>query len=420
LSELVNGELPNAPSLWRNGDFLKLWTAEGISVLGDQFTGLALPLIAAIMLKATPAQMGVLTAASMSPYLLFSLHAGVWVDRLPRRPILMIADFGRAFILLSVPLAALAGHLSMAQLYSAEFLCGLLSVFFGISFQAILPALVARKQLVEGNSKLQAADSVATLVGPSIAGVAIQLLSAPVTIVLDALSFVISGGVISMITAREANIEKDERLPILTEIREGLRVVFGNKYLRSIAACTGTLNLANGAYNALYILFLIRNLALGPAKIGIIMSVGSVAGILGAIVAGNLGIWLGIGPVTIWSAVISAFGILPIALATPRTAVPILVGAGLLGSFAGPVYNVNQVSLRQAITPHRLQGRMNASMRFLVVGTVPIGGLVGGMLGGAIGLRRAIAVAGGVKLLSFLWVLLSPVRGLHTIPDPVD
>jgi MFS family permease len=423
VSEVINGETPGASSLsslWKNSDFLKLWSAEGISVLGDQFTGLAIPLIAVLTLKATPAQMGILTAAGLSPYLFISLHVGVWVDRLPRRPILMIADFGRVIILLTVPIAAVAGHLTMLQLYIVELLAGMLSVFFGISYQAILPALVDRKQLVEGNGKLQAAESVGTLVGPSIAGAVIQALSAPVAIILDAISFVISGGVISLIKAQEPNLGTESQSPILTEICEGLSLVFNNEYLRSIAGCTGTLNLGNGAYNALYILFLTRDLALGPAKIGIIMSIGSIAGIFGAIVAGNLGHRLGFGPVIIGSAFLIAFGILPIAFATPHSAVPILILAGLIGSFMIPVYNVNQVSLRQAITPHRLQGRMNATMRFLVVGTMPIGGLIGGALGGTIGLRDAIAVTGAIKLLSFIWILFSPVRGLRAIPEPVD
>lgn len=413
-------EVQSLRPLWRHADFMKLWTAQTISVFGDQFTGLAIPLIAALTLHATPAQMGILTAVERAPFLLIGLFAGVWVDRLRRRPILITGDLGRAAVLLTIPLAGLAAALSMPHLYVVGLLVGVLTVFFDVAYQAYLPALVSRRQLVEGNSKLEATRSLASLAGPGIAGVVIQVISAPLAIVLDAASFVVSGGLISLITGREPVVARAARSQMLAEVREGLQVVFGNRLLRSIAGCTGTFNFFTTALSTLYILFATRDLGLGPAQIGIIFSLGNVSGLLGALTAGRLATRFGVGRTIVATALLGGLGMLPVALATRETAFSFLVLAGLATSFANPVYNINQVSLRQAITPHRLQGRMNATMRFLVWGTMPLGGLVGGALGEALGLRPAIAITAAGSVLAFLWVALSPVRALQAIPEPVE
>jgi MFS family permease len=407
-------------SLWTHGDFLKLWTAQTVSALGDQFTALAIPLIAALALKATPVQMGILTAAERAPFLILSLFAGVWVDRLPRRPILIIGDFGRALILLSIPLAAAIHSLTILQLYMVALLVGVLSVFFDISWQAILPDLVSRKQIVDGNSKLEATRALASLAGPSLAGIAIQYVSAPAVIILDALSFFSSGGFISRIERREPRRDWSSASPILAEIREGLSVVWSNPILRSIAVCSASGNFFGTAQLTLYILFATRVLMLGPAKIGLILSFGNFAGVLGAIGAGWAARRVGIGPAIVAAAFVGGFATIPIALATPRTAVPLLVLAGLVGNFTSLIYNINQVSLRQTITPHRLQGRMNATMKFVILGTMPLGGLLGGLLGGALGLRPAIAITAAGALLPFLWVFFSPLRHLREIPEAAD
>lgn len=406
--------------LWTHGDFLKLWTAQTVSAFGDQFTALAIPLIAVLMLKATPVQMGILTAAERAPFLILSLFAGVWVDRLPRRPILILGDFGRALILLTIPLAAVLHALNIWQLYFVALLVGMLSVFFDISWQAILPVLVSRKQIVEGNSKLEATRALASLAGPSLAGIAIQYLSAPAVIILDALSFFSSGGFISRIERREPPKDSSSRSPLLAEIREGLSVVWTNPILRSIASCSATWNFFGTAQLTLYILFATHVLLLGPAKIGLILGLGNFAGVLGAIGAGWAARRLGLGPAIIGSAFVGGFATIPIVVATPRTAVPLLVLSGLVGNFAGLIYNINQVSLRQTITPHRLQGRMNATMKFLILGTMPLGGLLGGALGGAVGLRPAIAITAIGALWPFLWVFFSPLRHLHEIPEAAD
>jgi len=411
---------PQAPSLWRHPDFLKLWSAQTISVFGSQFTNLAIPLIAALTLRATPVQMGVLTAVETAPFLLIGLLAGVWVDRLPRRPILVAGDIGRGIVLLTIPLAALAGRLTMVQLYAVGFLVGVLTVFFDVAYQAFLPSLVQRTQLIEGNSKLEVSRSAAQVTGPGIAGVLIQALSAPVVIVLDAVSFFVSGLLIGVMRRRELPPERTVHGAMVAEAREGLAVVFGNPLLRSIAGTTGTSNFFAAALYSILILYATRTLGLMAASIGLVFTIGSLGALAGALTGGRLGRALGVGPVIIESIFVAGLGFLLVVAATPQTAVPLLTAGAVLGSFGSVVYNINQVSLRQAITPLRLQGRMNATMRFIVWGTMPLGGLAGGYLGEVLGLRPAIAVTAVGGLLAFLWVIFSPVRTLRTIPEPVD
>ena len=406
--------------LWRHADFLKFWAAQSVSVFGSQFTNLAIPLIAALRLQATPAQMGVLTAVETAPFLLIGLLAGVWVDRWRRRPVLIAGDVGRAVVLLSIPAAAFAGALTMGQLYVVGALIGVLTVFFDVAYQAYLPSLVGRTQLIEGNSKLEVSRSTAQVTGPGLAGVLIQALSAPIVIVLDAFSFLVSGILIGVIRRREAVPQRSARAPMLAEVREGLGVVFGSPLLRNIAGATGTSNFFASALFSIFILYATRDLAMTPAAIGLVGSIGSLGALAGALTGGRMGRRFGVGPTIVGSILTGGLGFLLVALATPSTAVAVLAGGGVLGSFGAVVYNINQVSLRQAITPMRLQGRMNATMRFIVWGTMPLGGLVGGYLGEILGLRPAIAVTAAGGTLAFLWVLFSRVRTLRTIPEPVD
>jgi len=413
---------PRTPSesLWKHGDFLRLWSAQTISVFGDQFTALAIPLIAALMLHATALQMGILIAVEQAPLFFLSLFAGVWVDRLPRRTILITCDLGRGVVLLAIPLAALMHTINMTVLYAVSSIVGVLSVFYYVSYQAFLPSLVGRTQLVDGNSKLEATRSLSDLAGPGLAGAVIQFISAPIAIALDALSFLISGGITSLIRRDETHGSAQTRGPILSQVREGLAFLLGNRFLRPIAGCSGTWNFFNTGVLTLYILFATRDLALGPAKLGMILSLGNICGLLGVLGAGRIGTRIGVGPAIVFSAIVSGFGGILIVLATPRTAFPLLVSAGLLTNFIRPVYNINQVSLRQAITPHRLQGRMNATMRFLILGAAPLGALMAGWLGGALGLRHAMTIMVAGTSLPFLWVVFSPVRGLHAIPEAQD
>jgi MFS family permease len=409
--------------LWRHPDFVKLWLGHTISRFGSEISQLAIPLTAALVLDATPAQMGLLTALEFAPFLVLSLFAGVWVDRMPRRPILLVGDLGRAVLLGSIPLAALANVLSMEQLYVVAVATGALTVFFDVADQAYLPALVNREHLVEGNSKLEVSRSVAQITGPGVAGVLVQAATAPVAVAVDAVSFLASFLCLLVIRKHEPPPlgHAHVRSSVWTDIKEGLRVVLGNPLLRSIAGCTGTSNLFSNAMQALYVLYVTRELHLEPAALGIILALAGPGALLGALFAGRFARVLGLGRTILGSICLGALANLLVPLASGPTPVVIatLAVASFVTGFCNPVYNINQVSLRQAITPDRLQGRMNASMRFIVWGSIPIGALIGGTLGEAIGLRPTMLVAAACTLLAPLWVLFSPVRDLRRQPEPL-
>ncbi|MFN8631656.1 MAG: MFS transporter [Chloroflexota bacterium] len=412
-------------SLLRHPDFLKLWTGETVSVFGDAITGLAVPLIAASVLNVTAFEFGLLNTLGMLPFIVLSLPAGVWVDRMRRRPIMIVADMGRAAALATIPLAFAFNALTIWQLYGVAIVVGALTVFFDVAYQSYLPSIVDRDQLVDGNGKLQITQSAAQILGPGAAGALIGLLTAPIAMLLDAASFVWSAVFIGWIRKAEPPIEPhDESMgpkpSMRTEMAAGLRYVTGHIWLRSIAATTGLANLFGQIANSIFVLYLVRDRGLSAEQIGLAFSLGSFGVLLGALVAARMAKTLGLGR----TLVISAFGfglewgalaIAPEALIWPATIVSVF-----LGGFCGVTWNVNQVSLRQAITPPRMQGRMNASMRFIVWGTIPVGALIGGALGGVIGLRETITVGAVGALIAFLPVTLSPVRSLREMPAPAE
>ncbi len=407
---------PETPeSLWRHSDFLKLWAAQTVSVFGSQFTALAIPVVAALLLGAAPAQMGLLTAISTAPFLLFAL-AGVWVDRWPRRRVLIGADVGRAAVLLAVPALAVADRLAMVHLYAVGFCVSLLTVFFDTADQAYLPTLVSRGRLVEANSRLETTRSLARLVGPGVAGAAVQALGAPLAVLTNVASFLGSAVLLGWIRTREAPPDPTERRPVWADLWEGLRFVLRNPYLQAIARCTGSFNLLSSAADALLILFATRELGLSPAALGVAFSVANLGGLAGALAASRVAGTVGLGRAIVAGSALSGLWLVPLALATPSAALPAVAIAGVLAGLGGAVYNINQVSLRQAITPLALQGRVNGTMRFLVWGPMPVGGLLGGLLGQALGLRSALMVLAVLQAPVFLWVAASPVRRLRTVP----
>src|SRR5437868_10909625 len=255
----ASGRMPSLAfsGLWRHSEFVKLWTGQTISLFGTEVSQLAIPLTAALVLNATPAQMGLLAALEYAPFLLLSLFAGVWVDRMYRRPVLIVADIGRALLLGSIPLSALLGLLRIEQLYVVGLMTGVLTVFFDVAYQSYLPVLVKREHLVEGNSKLEVSRSVAQIAGPGVAGALVQVITAPLAVLVDALSFVASVISLLLIRVREpAPVRHDGNAgSIWSELREGLDVVLGNPLLRSIAGCTGTSNLFGNGVMAVYVLY---------------------------------------------------------------------------------------------------------------------------------------------------------------------
>ncbi|MCI0344819.1 MAG: MFS transporter [Chloroflexi bacterium] len=412
------------PRLLRHPDFLKLWTAETVSVFGTQITLLALPLVAATILNVTPFEFGLLGTIEFLPFILLSLPAGVWVDRLRRRPILVIADLGRAVALATIPIAFYFDALTIWQLYVVGFVTGCMTVFFDVAYQSYLPALVDRDQLVEGNSKLEITRSASQIAGPGLAGVLIGVLRAPFAILVDALSFVISALFLFWIRKPEPPIVPHDvatgpRPSMRFEIAGGLRYVTGHRWLRSIAATTGLSNMFGNVGGAILLLYLVREHSFTPEQLGFAFSLGSF-GVLGAaLTASRVQKALGLGRTLVISALgFSAAG-LPIVLSPPSLLFFAVALAILMGGYFGVVWNINQVSLRQAITPLRMQGRMNATMRFIVWGTIPVGTIAGGYLGGVIGLYETLVVGAAGGLVAFLPVAMSEVRKLRTMPEQV-
>ncbi len=405
--------------LWRHPDFVKLWIGDTVSQFGSQITQLAIPLAASIVLQASPGEMGLLAAIEFLPFLLISLPAGVWVDRLRRRPILIGADLVRGVTLLAVPVAGATGHLSMPLLYAVAVVTGTATVFFDVSYQSYLPALVDRQQLVDGNSKLELSRSTAQTAGPGIGGVLVGAIGAAEAVLFDALSFFFSALMLLAIRRHEPDpVPAEERRSMVHEIREGLDVVLGNPVLRSIAATTATSNLFGSMAFALLFIFMPRELGLGAAEIGAIFALANVGAIGGALIAARLAGRIGVGNTLMIAISAGAAANLLVPIATPATALPFLLAAMFFGSAGATTYNINQVSLRQAITPDRLQGRMNASMRFIVWGVMPIGSLIGGALGSLIGVRQGIAVGAVGGLFAVMWLILSPIRVMRDPPPP--
>jgi MFS family permease len=411
--------------LWRHPDFLKLWSAETISQFGSTIDDIAFALVAILVLDASAFEVAVLGTVLFLPFILFTLPAGVWVDRLPRRPILIVGDFGRAALYATVPIAYVADVLTLWQLYVVGFLVGTFQVFFDVAYQSYLPSLVDRDQIVEGNSKLEISRSAAQISGPGLGGILVEILTAPYAVLVDALSFVASGAFLLGIKKPEPRPERTtvdgRKTTMRHELKEGLRFVLGNPNLRAQAGCTATSNLFSSVAFSIILVFAVRELELSPGVIGLVFSLGAVGSLVAALTATRISRRFGIGPTTI--AVAAAFGpaMLLVAFAPEgNAAIPFFVAAQLLFGFTVVVYNIVQVSYRQAICPPQLQGRMNSVMRFVVWGTIPIGTLLGGALGSTIGLRETIVVGAIGGGLAVLWIVFSPQRHLRDMPEPIE
>ncbi|SDP40463.1 Predicted arabinose efflux permease, MFS family [Klenkia soli] len=407
-------------SLWRHHDFRQLWAAETVSQVGTQVTLVALPILAVTLLRATPLQMGVLTALETAAFLLVALPAGAWVDRWRRRLVLVTADVVRGAALASVPLAYLLDALTLGQLYVVATVVGTATVFFDVGYQSYLPVLVDRTQIVDGNGKLEASRAVAQVVGPGLTGVLLRVLAAPLLIVVNALTYLVSALFLARIRTPDTLPERAARRPLRTEIAEGLAFVVGHRLLRRMVACTALANLGGAMTGALLVLYAIRELGLAESTVGLVFSVGAVGGLVGAVSAARVARWVGEGRTIPLSAVAFAVAAAGIPLASLGAATPTLVVAWFALSFATIVYNVTQVSFRQRLCPPRLLGRMNASVRFLVYGTLPLGGLLGGVLGTALGVVPTLWVAVAVQGLAALPVLASPLTGMRDLPVELD
>jgi hypothetical protein len=409
--------------LWRHPDFLKLWAGETVSQFGSQVTLLAVPTVAILILHAGPFQVGVLSALEFLAFPTLGLIAGVYADRLRRRPIMIGCDLGRLLALGSIPVAFAFGVLTLEQLYVVALLTGIFTVFFDVSYQSYLPALVDRPNLIEGNSKLEVTRSAAQVSGPAVAGLLIQWIGGARAVAIDAISFLASA--IALATIRKPEPEPQPGTAsgasgFIPEMREGIDVVFKSPILWRIASCTGTTNFgSNMIFGAVFLVFAYRDLHLSAGVVGIIFGISSVGGLLGAFLASWAARTLGLGTTLGVAIVVGGLAELATPLALIGAPVIVLSTLGLIANVTIPVYNINQVSLRQSITPDRVQGRMNATMRTIVWGTLPLGAFFGGILGTAIGVVNTILLGGAISALAAIWIFLGPVGRLKEQPTPV-
>jgi predicted MFS family arabinose efflux permease len=410
---------PEPPPLLRQPEFLKLWAAQSISQIGDQITYLALPLVAVLTLDASPAQMGFLVAAELLPHLLFSLLAGVWIERSRRRRRLMIvADVGRTLLLASVPLAAAFDVLTFPQLYAVAFAVGTLAVMFEVSWPTLFIAVVPRRDVVDANSKMSLSRSLSYVIGPSAAGFLVQALTAPVTLLIDAFSFLGSALFLTRLRTQEPPVEKDGN-GILGSLRDGFGFVLRDELIRSGLGCAATVNLFNYVFHAIFVLYATSELGVSPGTLGIALGAGAVGGILGALIAPRLERVIGIGRSVVLGSVLfpAPLILVPIAFGSELQLGLMLCVAEFLSSVGVMIFDVSAASMYYLRTPDRIRARAAGTSRFVNYGIRPIGALLGGALGTAIGLQMTLWIGVIGALAGVVWLLFSPIPRLRVVAE---
>ena len=414
------------PELLRERDFRSFWLGQTISVFGDQITLLAIPNVAVLVLDADPAAMGLLTAAGLLPHLLFSLPAGVWLDRVHRRRRLMIlADVARAAVIAIIPLAFFLDALSLELLFVVTFLVGALSVVFDISWLTLFTAVARREQYVQANSLLSGSRSMSFIGGPALAGILIQVLSAPITLLVDALSFLGSAFFLGRIRATEPPIERDPG-SLRTQLASGLSFIVRDRIIRGIILSVGTVNFFNYCFAALFILYVSTHLGVEPGVLGLVLGAGAVGSVIGAVIAGRVGRRLGVGRAYLVGLVLfpAPLILIPIASGPMEIVLPLLFLSEFGSGVGVMILDINASAMLQSRTPDRIRGRSGGAFRFLNMGIRPIGATVGGLLGAAIGVRETLFVVTAAQLLGALWLIGSPVLRLRDMPrsaeDPAE
>jgi MFS family permease len=405
-------------SLWHHRDFLLLWSGQTVSDVGSAVTMLALPLLAVSVLKATTFEVSLISILTSLAFLLISLPAGVVVDQVRKHGLMMWCDVARMALLGSIPLAGVLWHVTLWQIYAVATLAGILSVFFDVSYQSYVPVLLDGEQLVDANGKLGATNAFAGLVGPSLGGALVGFMGAARAVAADAGSFAASALSLLFIRTPEPKPERRaEHISFRAAMNEGLSFVVKHPILRKIVACTGTANFFSSGVGAVDIVFLVRTLHASPTVVGALFSLAAIGGVIGGLLAGWLGRRIGTARIIWVSALVPTPLFLLMPLARPGWGV-LLFAVGLFAQYClGVVYNTAQVSYRQRICPPQLLGRMNASVRWIVWGTMPLGALFGGALGTWIGVRQTIAVCAVGAIAAGFWVFFSPLRHLRDVPD---
>ncbi|HWV23821.1 MAG TPA: MFS transporter [Thermomicrobiales bacterium] len=407
--------------LWRNTNFLHLWSAETVAQFGTQLSIVALPLIAALMLNATPFEMGLLTAAGQFPRLVIGFFAGAWVDRLRRQPIMRTMDFGRAITYAMIPIAAMAGILDFWLLLTIALIGGCQAVFFDAAWSAFIPHIVERKHLSDANGKLMASVSLAQVLGPALAGTLIAWLTGPMVMTITALTFALSGWFITMIRTEEPRRPKDAGNPtrLIQEVREGFQELLGSKVVRPLTTSAAVLNLGGWIFLSVYVLYMADDLGLSSTGIGLVFACGGAGALVGSMIAAPLAVRFGVGRSILVGAIVFGFGnlLVPLAILVPDHALPLVVASETIAWLSLQVFNINRFSLRQALTPDHLLGRVSSSTMTIIGGVQMVGSLLGGIIGQVFSVHVALVIGTIGMFMAAWWIWDSPVPGIRTMPE---
>lgn len=403
-------------------DFIKLWMGESISLIGSQVTQFTMPLVAVLTLKSSVTELGVLNGLRFVPWLVLSLFVGVWLDRRRRRPVLIACALGNAVLIGLVPIAKVSGFLSIELLYVVVTLTGIGSMAFDVGALSYVPDLVGGDRLADANGKIQGSTAFAGVAGPGLAGLLVGLITAPITLLADAVSYLFSAiGLISIRKPEPAPEVSGDRPSVWASIAEGMRAVWGNKFLNALLTQGTALNLFFGGYITVWVVYAIRVVRMSPLELGIVMASASAGILAGATMAGRVRKALGLGRTMAVGTIASSVFLLPLLI--PRHAslgaIALFVACHLGYGWGIGVFNVNSITLRQVVTPRRLLARMNGAYRMVLWGIAPLGMSLGGLLGGVLGLRTTLALSLGLMATPLLWLFFSPAFRLAEMPTPV-
>lgn len=396
--------------LWRHPDFLKLWAAQSLSAMGSRITRTALPMIAILSIGATPTEIAILSALGVLPGVIVGLVAGGPIDRRSKRPLLVATDLVRACLILTIPLAASSGFLSMPQLYLVAAAIGAASALFRIADNAYLPALVGKEHLVEGNAKLEATDSVAESVGPGLAGILIQAMTAPFAVIVDAATYLWSALMLSRIHSVETPAAAEERrTSLVTDAKAGLRACLDEPVVARLLAAETLMMVFGGFFHTLYMILALERLALSPLAIGLVISIGGIGSFLGALVAGRFAMHLGLGPALLATLTLGSAAalLIPLSETLGPLAIPSLVAHQLIGDAFLSIYLIHALSLRQRLLPMEVLGRAGATFHVATGLAMPFGALVAGPLADRIGFSATMWI-GAIGGMTAALALLSP------------
>ena len=410
------GWLTRVPAVLHGREFRRFWVGETVSLFGDQISLIALPLAGVLALHASAAEMGYLIAAGIAPALLFSLHAGAWLDRRGRRrQTMLVTVLGRAALVVTIPIAYWLNVLTLTQLYVVAFLIGTLSVFFFVAYTTLFVSLVPRERYLEANSLLNGSRAFSFVGGPSVGGALVQALSAPGALIADAVSFLVSASTLRSINPVEPPTEEAER----GHVKAGLRYLWRSPVIRSSLLATATINFFNFVFWALFILYVTRTLGVRPGVLGLVLGAASVGGVIGSILTGRISRRLGVGPAFVLGCVLfpAPLVLVPLAHGPFWVVLSLLFAAEFLSGFGVMILDITGGSIKTALVPDRLRARVAGAYMVVNYGVRPLGALAGGALGTWIGLRPTLWIASTAAIAGVLWLLPSPLMRLRELPE---